>query len=720
MAYADTVKARQIDRLHDVGERWQTLLQRRAETVRKLRRGGPKTADSPKRVQLYEEREAMKQLAFARAGVSPAFFQERMIGPTLDLDDYPPNEAARIAGVSVGRIVELGDHGEAMDGVATGFLIAPGLIMTNHHVFGAASECGNCGIQFSYEKQNDTVIDGPVFAFEADRFFFTSEPLDCTVVAVAPKSFGDGRLLTEFGTGHLSPALGKILVGQPVSIIQYPDGGPKKYGVRDNEMLVPAEPTELFIQYTTDTEPGSSGSPAFNKDWEVVALHHSGVPEVKDGRILTIDGQTWMKGMSDSDIHWVANEGVRISKICDALIGATVEPRFSDVWSNLIATFQEDFTTIPAMKTAPAEGESTTPTTIPVAGAPRGVSIVVNGNATFNFGGRATPDSDGDVQLAVKPTAKPRTSGVEPTAAEKKLLFDPNYDKRSGYQENFLPVKVPLPDVSIARAGEILQQNGKPLLLEYHHYSLVMNQTRRMQMWSAVNVDYTPSKRRKTRKEFGDETWVADPRVAGALQIDDQDLYDPAKKFDRGHIVRREDTAWGDTPEEEVFANSDSFHWTNCTPQHEQFNRDVGQYQGLWGKLEDHIQAQAKNVGQRMSIFAGPILDATNDIKHNFGGGEISVPIRFWKIVIVTEEAASDAPRLRAYGFVLDQLPVIQKFGLEKFGLGVFTTYQVTVANIAKTAGVTFDTSLIAADAMAGSPNEAVRVTVTSLDDVRL
>jgi V8-like Glu-specific endopeptidase len=30
------------------------------------------------------------------------------------------------------------------------------------------------------------------------------------------------------------------------------------------------------VQYLTDTLPGSSGSPVFDADWNVVALHHSG------------------------------------------------------------------------------------------------------------------------------------------------------------------------------------------------------------------------------------------------------------------------------------------------------------------------------------------------------------------------------------------------------------------------------------------------------------
>jgi len=33
---------------------------------------------------------------------------------------------------------------------------------------------------------------------------------------------------------------------------------------------------EHRLQYTTDTLPGSSGSPVFNDAWEVIALHHAG------------------------------------------------------------------------------------------------------------------------------------------------------------------------------------------------------------------------------------------------------------------------------------------------------------------------------------------------------------------------------------------------------------------------------------------------------------
>jgi endonuclease G len=643
-------------------------------------------------------------LAFARAGVTEGFFAERRIGPTLDLDETPPNEAGRLAGIPVGRIVELDTRGQPSDGFATGFLIGPGLLLTNHHVFAAPEECRNCGVQFGYEKVNGTLAAGTVFAFDVIRFFYASDQLDFAVVGVAPNANGNSISLQQFRALPLIPAQGKILVGQPVSIIQYPEGGPKKYGVRDNELLIAPTDADPFLQYTTDTLPGSSGSPAFNKDWEVVGLHHSGVPEMKDGKILTLLGKPWEREMGDSAIHWIANEGVRVSRICQHLAALQLKPEYQAVLRELVRTFGDDFSRLPAIEsqTETQPMDQSPPTTARVA-------ISVNGTANFYFG--QTPAAQ---SLPMLPAPAPALALVE-----KKLRFDPDYAHRPGYKANFLGVPVPLPTVSAARQNELLKKNGKILVLKYHHYSLVMNRRRRLQMWSAVNVDYTPSKRRKERDEFGTDTWIPDPRIEGDLQILDQDLYEPAKKFDRGHIVRRDDAAWGDTAEEEILANSDSFHFTNSTPQHEQFNRDVFGFHGLWGGLENQIQKQANNVGDRMCILGGPILDNQNDIDHDFGGGVMKIPRRFWKVVVVAEHAHA-TPTLRAFGFILDQTEAIQQFGIEKFSAGQFATYQVRLQDITTDSGVQFAAAVRAADALAGAPPESRRIRIRSLDDVRI
>src|SRR5262245_7296525 len=220
MTHASDVRERKLERAYAAGERWRSLAERREETVRRIKSLGPGAADSPDRVEKYNEREAAKALAYLRAGVTESFFTERRIGPTLDLDDSPPNEPARLAGVPVGRIVELDARGKIRSGFATGFLIAPNILLTHHHVFASASECDNCGVQFGYEKIGGWLAEGPTFALLPERggIFCTDDQLDFTIVGVSTTSIGGNVALATYGSLRLIPTVGKILVGQPISI----------------------------------------------------------------------------------------------------------------------------------------------------------------------------------------------------------------------------------------------------------------------------------------------------------------------------------------------------------------------------------------------------------------------------------------------------------------------------------------------------------------------
>ncbi|MGL1418995.1 DNA/RNA non-specific endonuclease, partial [Vibrio parahaemolyticus] len=71
-----------------------------------------------------------------------------------------------------------------------------------------------------------------------------------------------------------------------------------------------------------------------------------------------------------------------------------------------------------------------------------------------------------------------------------------------------------------------------------------------------------------------------DPRVAAGSVLE-QDFYSAwSTYFDRGHLTRRSDPSWG-TPEEAERANADTFHFTNCSPQHFRFNQSATYWQGL-------------------------------------------------------------------------------------------------------------------------------------------
>ena len=335
------------------------------------------------------------------------------------------------------------------------------------------------------------------------------------------------------------------------------------------------------------------------------------------------------------------------------------------------------------------------------------------GNNQFHFTGAVTINVQAPAP-AVPPPPPPRPA--ELVAPEKQIRFDPDktYKNRKGYSPTFLgssaALKVPLPTVTAARSGELFMKNGKPYLLKYHHFSLVMNATRRLQMWSAANVDYDSTKKsQRNRDEFGKDTWIRDDRLPPEAQIQGKEFYDPATNIDRGHVVRREDNAWGDSETAIEYANSDTFHWTNCTPQHEAYNqatpgRNDPTYRGmsgLWGAFENHIQSSRKGQDTKATVLAGPVLNNEKDPARDFGLGRVQYPESFWKVVVVADADSDDedaARTLKVYGFVLSQKDVLGKFGIEVFDPDKFKKYMTSLKDITKLTGVEFDAGLHGAD----------------------
>ena len=230
-----------------------------------------------------------------------------------DLDSINYLAKGTLVSHSICRI-QLKDARANLIGYATGFLIAPGLLMTNNHVFGKPADAANSVADFDFELDIAGMEREPVrFAFAPDRLFYTNDKLDYSIVAVAPVSLSGGRNLSDWGWLPLSGEPGKGDPGEYLTVIQHPSGQTKQICVRENKLL---KYVGDFVWYLTDTTAGSSGSPAFNRFWQVIALHHSGVPK-KDpkGNILTKDGKVWDASMDETLIDWIANEGARVSAI---------------------------------------------------------------------------------------------------------------------------------------------------------------------------------------------------------------------------------------------------------------------------------------------------------------------------------------------------------------------------------------------------------------------
>jgi len=279
---------------------------------------------------------------------------------------------------------------------------------------------------------------------------------------------------------------------------------------------------------------------------------------------------------------------------------------------------------------------------------------------------------------------------------------------RTGYDPAFLGPGVPMPGVTTGAATA---------LLTYLHYSVLFRPDRKFAAVTALDLDGA-----SLQNIVRTDKWLFDPRLptdqqAGPPVYLDNDL-------DRGHLVMRSSSTWGNTEEEARQAEAETFYFTNAAPQAALFN----QGHELWLGLEDYVLQNAGTFDRRLAVFAGPILDPDDPPYRG-----IQIPLRFWKVVAFVQDGA-----LAATGYVLDQTPLVHDVDAvlaaaaaagEIPPLGAFRTFQVPIADIAVLAGVDLD-QLILVDRL-GAPatgetppapgrTSSTWVELTSLDDVVL
>lgn len=248
---------------------------------------------------------------------------------------------------SVGRITVRTSSGRPLHW-GTGFLVSPRLLMTNNHVIATGAEAAPSIIEFNYHIQPDGRTAIPiVFNLEPQSFFITHPQLDYTLVAVQAVNTA-GVQLASRGWNPLLPDQGKILVGERANILQHPQGEPQQLALRQNEISALLDD---FLHYISDTHQGSSGSPVFNDQWELFALHHAGVPQRDEqGRILLLSGRPWdNRANTAGQISWIANEGTRISRIV-----ADLEQRTRTLSPAQVALYRAAFTPRPLLEESPA------------------------------------------------------------------------------------------------------------------------------------------------------------------------------------------------------------------------------------------------------------------------------------------------------------------------------------------------------------------------------
>lgn len=611
----------------------------------------------------------VEHMAVSGGGVTARDF-ERILGRN-DLLKINYLERGLTAARAVCRI-QVADVFGSGGNWGTGFLVAPRLLLTNNHVIGTADDAMRSVAEFGYESDFMGITrQGKQFRFAPQFAFITNDKfnLDFTLVALEDVSEDGTDKLSNYGFLRLDPKTSKTGEGEFLTIIQHPEGDEKFVAARENKVIKLGDRSDAdldkFMWYVSDTAPGSSGAPAFNDNWQVVALHHRGVPRTKQENgttLYALNSGEWVikevfEKTPEDKTNWIANEGVRISKIIADIVQQNTAA------GNLRSQFIQDFLD-------DANGIRFFEGTIPRAS--------VNGLRPI-----FTRIEEGSSFDSTFERRRPPRRNVRPVSY---------YDGRTGYESNFLGVEVPLPDhtVAVAKFGGIAEVLGaNDNVLRYTHFSVVMNAVRKMAYYTAVNIDG----KRWRNLTRGNDKWYYDPRIDESLQLGDE-LYgnEPVlggNYFDRGHLVRRLDPVWGDL-NLAVLANDDTFHWTNCSPQYKGFN----QGQDLWQGLENYILYNTDEEDIKATVFNGPIF-ADDDDEHR----GTQVPKHFWKVVVVRD----GDNKLYSSAYVVSQAQYVRNIPFEERPTGNHNNFQVTLEKLQNLTGLQFSENVQNADVRRGS-----------------
>jgi hypothetical protein len=184
--------------------------------------------------------------------------------------------------------------------LGTGFLVGPDSVLTNWHVFEIAKNAGKVGqlgCRFDYVRLPDgTTTPGQLILLDAagsldglpysdgekagnpDNPPPTMDQLDYALLRLASRAGEQQVEGAPRGWITLPQNVLPLPADAPILIMQHPEGTPMKLAL-DTQAVVGLNGNGTRIRYRTNTDPGSSGSPVFTMDWDIVALHHYGDPK---------------------------------------------------------------------------------------------------------------------------------------------------------------------------------------------------------------------------------------------------------------------------------------------------------------------------------------------------------------------------------------------------------------------------------------------------------
>ena len=397
-------------------------------------------------------------------------------------------------------------------GFGTGSLVSPALLLTNHHVLPDADD----GAQ-QRRSSSTTRTASTASRCRADLPARSRPLLPRRRGARLRARRGARRRRSElapFGYNRLIEAEGKAIIGEYVTIVQHPRGEKKQIALRENKIV---DIPDRFLHYAADTEPGSSGSPVFNDQWEVVALHHASVRRARARRARRVP----QRGDPDQPHPRSSSRSRRCSPGGARAGRRAVRRAEADAGAAAGRAGR-------ARRRGAGRG--------PGGGGRRGRRSPCPVEIT-----RAARRRDRHRPQAAPPPSprRSRSTPTTPTAAATTPASSPQ------------PLPLPVP----GRGARAAVASGE---LRYHHFSVVMHRERALALFTAVNIDgkLSPPARRASATA-GSSTRGCRPTTRPARPSTRQ----PARPRPPRAPAR---PGLGHRRRAVKAANDDTFHFTNC------------------------------------------------------------------------------------------------------------------------------------------------------------
>jgi len=178
----------------------------------------------------------------------------------------------------------------------------------------------------------------------------------------------------------------------------------------------------------------------------------------------------------------------------------------------------------------------------------------------------------------------------------------------------------------VAQNLELPDYTEKDLIIQHTGYTLSYSEEHEQAKWVAYEL---------TKEELrGNVERTDNFRADSNIDTDSASLSDyRGSGYDRGHLAPAADFSWSEE------AMSDTFYFSNMSPQKPGFNR------GIWRKLESQVREWAIR-DEALLVVTGPVL--RNVDYRTIGENDVAIPRYYYKVLLDIEE-----PELKGIGFIL-------------------------------------------------------------------